>query len=96
MPLTVSGLYQFLMYLSTISGISIIIDPYWVDEPRGGRERTPLDPIRSRPGGSQGSAPAASSIRNQCQRHGYRQLDNVPFDQALNMVLDTQPEKVVP
>jgi len=40
------NLYQFLMYLSQISGISIIIDPYWFDDPTGNRPY----PRAARPG----------------------------------------------
>lgn len=86
------SLYQFLMFLSSISGISIIIDPYWVDEPFGTTRRDPPDPGYL-PGGGAGPGfrPAdvfdvqlgigGGSVRGR--------FDNVPFDQALDIVLST-------
>jgi uncharacterized membrane protein YgcG len=86
------SLYQFLMFLSNISGISIIIDPYWVDEPFGTTRRDPPDPGYL-PGGGAGAGfrPAdvfdlqlgvgSGSVRGR--------FDNVPFDQALDIVLST-------
>jgi hypothetical protein len=86
------NLYQFLMYLSQISGISIIIDPYWFDDPTGNRPwREPLDPgLGGDEDGGPGFRPgdifdpvaggAGTVVGN---------FDNMPFDQALNMVLST-------
>jgi hypothetical protein len=93
------NLYQFIMFLSNISGISIIIDPYWFDDPTGNpNDREPLEPgeIPGEGGGS-GFRPAGvfdpgfgatGTVRGN--------FDNVPFDQALDMVLKTHNlEKVV-
>jgi hypothetical protein len=86
------NLYQFLMYLSQISGISIIIDPYWFDDPSGQRPwREPLDPGLGgdgeggpgfRPGDvfEPGFAGTGTVVGN---------FDNMPFDQALDLVLGT-------
>ncbi len=92
------SLYQFLMFLSSISGISIIIDPYWLSEPFGGNGRPPQDPgfLPGDQGGA-GFRPgnvfdpqlgATGSVRGN--------FDNVPFDEALDIVLSThQLYKVV-
>ncbi|MBN1966080.1 MAG: hypothetical protein JW910_15630, partial [Anaerolineae bacterium] len=92
------SLYQFLMFLSSISGISIIIDPYWLSEPFGGNGRPPQDPgyLPGDQGGA-GFRPgnvfdpqlgASGSVRGN--------FDNVPFDEALDIVLSThQLKKVV-
>jgi hypothetical protein len=92
------SLYQFLMFLSSISGISIIIDPYWLDEPFGTVSRAPKDPgFLPSDGGGPGFRPsnifdpqlnATGTVRGN--------FDNVPFDQALDLVLSTHMlEKVV-
>ena len=92
------SLYQFLMFLSSISGISIIIDPYWLDEPFGGNGRPPQDPgylpgDQGGPGFRPGNVfdpqlGASGTVRGN--------FDNVPFDEALDIVLSThQLKKVV-
>ena len=45
---------EVLMFMSEISGVSIILDPYWSDEPTGGRRRP------GGPGGGQELPPPAS------------------------------------
>jgi len=93
------SLYQFLMFLSAISGISIIIDPYWVTAPIGGWVRQPLDPGVP-PGGQQGGQGfrGAGIFDPQLGMTGgtiMGNFDNMPFDQALDMVLDIHNLKKV-
>jgi hypothetical protein len=86
------NLYQFLMYLSQISGISIIIDPYWFDDPTGMRPwREPLDPgLGGDNEGGPGFRPG-NVFEPQLGGAGtvVGNFDNMPFDQALDLVLGT-------
>ncbi|MBN2081878.1 hypothetical protein JW859_06670, partial [bacterium] len=87
------SLYQFLMFLSQISGISIIVDPYWVDDPFGGYDyREPPDPGYLPGGGSGPGFRNAGVFDPQLGVGGGSvrgRFDNVPFDQALDIVLTT-------
>lgn len=83
------NLYDVLHYLSLISGISLIIDPYAFDEPFGSR-RAPLPPEQAETDeGGPGYRPA-SVFDPQLGRSGtvMGNFDNVPFDTALKLILD--------
>jgi hypothetical protein len=93
------NLRGFLMFLSQISGISIIIDPYWVQPPTGITNRQPMDPGEL-PGGQGGPGFRPANIFDPPLGTGggsvMGRFDNVPFDVALDLVLDTHNlEKVV-
>ena len=86
------NLYDVINYLSLISGISIIVDPYTFDEPFGG-DRAPLapdPPISGESGAGYRPAgifdPAMSSGRSGTV---IGNIDNVPFDTALELILST-------
>jgi hypothetical protein len=84
--------YAFLMYLSSISGISIIIDPYLRDDPTGAL-RQPKDPGFTPGGGDVGAGFRPGSIFDpQLGGSGFviGQFNDIPFDQALDLVLETQ------
>ncbi|MCC7477462.1 hypothetical protein IT575_03295 [bacterium] len=90
------SLYQFLMYMSTISGIPIIIDPYWFNNPTGST-RTPLDPGEiPNNGGGAGFRPG-SIFDPQLGQSGtvLGNFDNVPWEKALGIVLQTHNLKYV-
>jgi len=87
---------EVLMFMSEISGVSIILDPYWSDEPTGGRRRP------GGPGGGQELPPPASEtppgqfregdvFQASLPRQGIgtltMNLENVPFDLALDLIL---------
>jgi hypothetical protein len=82
------NLYDVLTYLSLISGISLVIDPYTFDEPTGGR-RDPMVP--EAPEGSETGAGyrPADVYDPQLARPGtvLGNFVNVPFDQALELIL---------
>jgi len=82
------NLYDVLNYLSLISGISLMIDPYTFDEPTGGR-REPKVP--EEPEGTEGGAGyrPADVYNPQLARPGtvMGNFDNVPFDLALELIL---------
>lgn len=83
-------LYDVLHYLSMISGISIIIDPYTFDDPTGMR-RDPLPPDSD---GEDNSGPGfrSAGVFNPTDfRPGtvMGNFDNVPFDTALRLILET-------
>jgi hypothetical protein len=92
------SLYQFLMFMSDISGISIVIDPYWLDDPTGNTVRDPQDPGQL-PGGGDGGPGFRSADIFFPQLGGtgsiVGNLVNIPFDQALNLVLSTHNLKKV-
>ena len=92
------GLYGFLMFLSQISGISIIIDPYWLSEPFGTTTRPPQDPGQL-PGQGGGTGFRSAGIFDPQLGTGggsiVGRFDNVPFDQALDIVLNTHNLKKV-
>ncbi len=87
------NLYKTLMLLSEISGVSIIIDPYIVDEPTGSRRKTPLEP----PGGSSDGNPTGFREGESFQPADLRgptntvvgNFNNVPFDLALKIILES-------
>lgn len=82
------NLYDVLNYLSLISGISLMIDPYTFDEPTGGRRepKVPEEPEGSATG--PGYRPA-DVFDPQLARPGtvMGNFDNVPFDLALQLIL---------
>lgn len=84
------NLYDVLSYLSLISGISLMIDPYTFDEPTGGR-REPKVP--EEPEGTEGGAGyrPADVFNPQLARPGtvIGNFVNVPFDLALQLILET-------
>lgn len=84
------NVYDVLDYLSTVSGISLMIDPYAFDLPTGSR-RDPLVP--DPPAGNQpqpGYRPAGI-FDSQLSRQGtvIGNFVNMPLDQALALILDT-------
>jgi hypothetical protein len=91
------SLYTFLMYMSSISGIPIIIDPYWFDDPTGSI-RDPQDPgtIPNTGGGGAGFRPGTifdPGITGGGTVVG--NFDNVPWQTALEIVLETHNLKYV-
>jgi hypothetical protein len=83
-----------LWLMSEIGGVSIVLDPYWADEPTGG-PRAPgggADPDGGggSGGGEPGFRPGGGFIPG-IPRSGTGNLtlnfDNVPFDQALDLIL---------
>jgi len=92
------SLYQFLMFLSSISGISIIIDPYWLSAPTGAPDyRPPQDPGQLPGGGGGPGFRSAGIFDPQLGQTGTVRgnFDNVPFDTALEIVLNTHNLKKV-
>jgi hypothetical protein len=81
------NLYDVLSYLSEVSGISLIIDPYAFDDPTGSK-RAPLPPdgqsTEDEPGFRQGGIFQPQFMRTGSVRGNFV---NVPFDQFLEMVL---------
>ena len=85
--------YKTLMLLSRMAGISIIIDPYLVDEPTGSLRSNKLEP----PGGGEGED-GGGGFREAGQfdamdLHGATNtvignFENVPFDLALQIILE--------
>jgi hypothetical protein len=85
--------YKTLMLLSRMGGISIIIDPYLVDEPTGSLRSNKLEP----PGGGEGQD-GGGGFREAEQfdamdLHGATNtvignFENVPFDLALKIILE--------
>jgi hypothetical protein len=83
-------LYDVINYLSLISGISIIIDPYTFDEPTGMR-RDPLPPDSDGQGEAGPGFRPAGVFDPTFARPGTVQGNfvNVPFDTALKLILET-------
>jgi len=85
------NLYDVINYLSLVSGISVVIDPYTFDEPFGGT-RPPLapEPPQGADGGP-GFRPAGIFEPTMSGSSGtvIGNFDNVPFDTALNLILST-------
>jgi hypothetical protein len=85
------NLYDVINYLSEISGISIIIDPYAFEEPTGG----PRDPKVPEPPLAAAGGPGFRGADEFLPQGGSRggtfvgNLINVPFDTALGMILGT-------
>jgi hypothetical protein len=90
------NLYDVLNYLSLISGISLIIDPYSFDDPTGMR-RDPLDPEPPEAQNSQPGFRPSGVFDPQTGRPGtvMGNFDNVPFDTALKLILETHGLKFV-
>ncbi len=85
------------MYLSSISGISIIIDPYLRDDPTG-NYRPPKDSGFTPGGGDSGAGFRPGSVFDpQLGGSGFviGQFNDIPFDQALDLVLQTHNLKKV-
>lgn len=86
--------YKTLMLLSRMAGISIIIDPYLVDEPTGSLRSNKLEP----PGGGGDGEGGGRGFREAGQfeamdLHGATNtvignFENVPFDLALKIILE--------
>jgi hypothetical protein len=86
--------YKTLMLLSRMAGISIIIDPYLVDEPTGSLRSNKLEP----PGGGGDGEDGGLGFREAEQfdamdLHGATNtvignFENVPFDLALKIILE--------
>jgi hypothetical protein len=83
-------LYDVLNYLSEISGISLVIDPYAFDEPTGSR-REPKTPEAPPANGGGSGFRQAGIFQPEGGRTGTVRGNfiNVPFDQFLQMVLST-------
>lgn len=82
-----------LWLMSQIGNISIVLDPYWADEPTGG-PRTPgggADPGSGGGGGGQPGFRPGDEYLPQVPREGTGNLtlkfEDVPFDTALDLVL---------
>jgi hypothetical protein len=86
------NLYQVLDYLSTISGISLIIDPYAFDAPTGG-VRPPKVPQQPPAMQDQAGFRRGEVFDPQVIAGGGTVIGNfidVPFDAALRLILETQ------
>ena len=91
------NLLDVLNYLSLISGISLIIDPYTFDEPFGGT-RPPLVPEGNDGEDSGPGFRSAGIFDPETPRSGgtvIGNLDNVPFDTALELILGVHGLKYV-
>lgn len=82
-----------LWLLSEIGNVSIVLDPYWADEPTGGR-RAPGAGADPGAGGDSGGGPGfrdGSGFLPTAPREGTGRLslnfNEVPFDQALELVV---------
>ncbi len=82
-------LIDVLNYLSLISGISLIIDPYTFDEPFGGT-RPPKVPEGEESSSSEPGFRPAGAFEPHSFGSGtvIGNLDNVPFDTALRIILE--------
>lgn len=83
------NLYDVLNYLSLISGISLIIDPYAFEEPTGS-VREPIVPEPPEANSDEPGFRPAGIFDPQLDRGGSVQGNfvDVPFDTALRMILD--------
>jgi len=91
-----ANLYEVLDYLSLISGISLIIDPYLFSEPTGSR-RQPLEPDKPE-GASGGPGYRAAGLFQPQLNNGGTVMGNfvdVPFDTALQLILSTHELRYV-
>jgi hypothetical protein len=84
------NLYDVLNYLSQISGISLLIDPYAFDDPTGSKRQS-LPPDAGKGQGSQPGFRQADRFNGGGMGSGTVRGNfvNVPFDQFLQMVLKT-------
>ncbi len=83
--------YKTLMLLSRMAGISIIIDPYLVDEPTGSWRSNKLEPPGGGEDGGRGFREAGQF--EAMDLHGATNtvignFENVPFDLALKIILE--------
>ncbi len=85
------NLYDVINYLSDISGISIMIDPYAFDEPTGGVRDPKVPDPPAGADGTPGFRGADQFMPQGTSRGGtfVGNLINVPFDTALKMILGT-------
>ncbi|MCB1219868.1 MAG: hypothetical protein H7A35_09815 [Planctomycetales bacterium] len=85
------NLYDVINYLSEISGISIMIDPYAFDEPTGGVRDPKVPEPPSGADGTPGFRGADQFMPQNAARGGtfVGNLVNVPFDTALKLILGT-------
>ncbi|MCB1216495.1 hypothetical protein KDL44_03840 [bacterium] len=85
------NLYDVINYLSEISGISIMIDPYAFDDPTGGPRDPKVPDPPSSADGSPGFRDADQFMPQNASRGGtfVGNLVNVPFDTALKLILGT-------
>jgi hypothetical protein len=83
------NLYDVINYLSLISGISIMIDPYTFEEPFGSR-RAPLPPEDPQGGADEPGFRSAGIFDPQLGGEGtvIGNFVNVPFDTALRLILE--------
>jgi hypothetical protein len=90
------NLYEVLDYLSEISGISLIIDPYAFDEPTGGIRPAKV-PEMPAPGTGQPGFRSAAVFQPQFPSGGtvVGNIIDVPFDTALKLILQTQQLELV-
>jgi len=89
---------EVLMLMSEISGVSIILDPYWSDEPTGGRRPPggpggggelppPGEESYTPPGEFRGGEVFQATIPREGIGSLTMNLQNVPFDLALDLIL---------
>jgi hypothetical protein len=84
---------DILWLLSSIGNVSIMLDPYWADEPTGSRRPPGAGVGSAPPGGGEGGQGfrGAGSFGPLVPPQGSGRLslnfDNVPFDQALDLIL---------
>jgi hypothetical protein len=85
-----ADLYEVLQYLSEVSGVSLLIDPYAFDDPTGSR-RDPLPPASQESGEPQPGFRPGDVFMPQNMGSGtvIGNFENVPFDLALKMILET-------
>jgi len=96
---------EVLMFMSEISGVTIILDPYWNDDPTGGRRRPggpgsgelpPPPESATPPGEFRGAGVFQATIPREGIGSLTMNLENVPFDLALDLILTAvNLEKIV-
>jgi hypothetical protein len=95
---------EVLMFMSEISGVTIMLDPYWDDDPTGGRRRPggpgsgELPPTESAtpPGQFREAGVFQATIPREGIGSLTMNLVNVPFDLALDLILTSvNLEKIV-
>jgi len=85
--------YKTLMLLSQMAGVSIIIDPYLVDEPTGSLRSNKLEPPGGGEGEDDGGGFREAGQFDAMDLHGATNtvignFENVPFDLALKIILE--------
>jgi len=87
---------EVLMFMSEISGLTIMLDPYWDDDPTGGRRRPggpgsaelpPPPESTTLPGEFRGAGVFQATIPREGIGSLTMNLVNVPFDLALDLIL---------